>query len=188
MVSKKSPAATHLTWGLSISHKHLRNPGHNPISPAPLVPLNLSPLPPKIPIPAPLHTRPHTPAATSIPAKPGGAAGHPDRLSHQPDPVARAGLGGHAHHPLEAGGQAQAEAGQEGGEEAPRHEGHDDEGEDLEGVALGVVEEVAEEAADAAEGALDEGGAGGALVVGGRAGAFFFVSSNVSKGDRWAGR
>lgn len=63
-------------------------------------------------------------------------------------------------------GDAQAEAGEEGGQDAAADEGHDDEEEDLPGVALGPAGEVAEEALELLVGALEEAVAGGALVVG----------------------
>lgn len=88
-------------------------------------------------------------------------------LAHQADSIAAHGAGAEAQHALDDRRQAQAEAGEEGGEEAACDEGDEDEGEDLEGVALGVVGEVAEEALEAVVGAGEEVGAGGAAVVGG---------------------
>lgn len=93
------------------------------------------------------------------------AAGHADGLAHEADAVAGAGLGGDAEHALDGRGQAQTKAGEEGGEGAAGDEGHDDEHEDLEGVALGVVDEVAQEALELLERALHERGPRLAAVV-----------------------
>jgi hypothetical protein len=84
--------------------------------------------------------------------------------------VAGGGARGHADHAVEGGRHAQAEAGEEGGEDAAGDEGHDDEEEDLPGVALGVVDEVADDFLELLPGALHEVAAGGALVVGGAVG------------------
>lgn len=92
-------------------------------------------------------------------------AHHADGLAHQGGRCAPAGHSRpQAHHALDAGGQPQAEARQEGGQRAARDEGQDDQGEDLEGVALGVVDEVAQEALELLVGAGEEVGPGGPAV------------------------
>ncbi len=76
-----------------------------------------------------------------------------------------------AEHPLDAGREPEPELGQQGGEGAAGDERHDDQDEDLDGVALHVADEGAEEAAELLVHALEEGGARGALVVRGGGGA-----------------
>lgn len=67
---------------------------------------------------------------------------------------------------LDAGGQADAELGQQRRQGAARDQRHDDQHEDLHGVFLDVVEQVAPEAAQLRVGPLQEAVARGALVVG----------------------
>lgn len=105
----------------------------------------------------------HAPTARAG-AEAGG--GHAHGLADEADGVALGGLRADADHALDAGRQAQAEAREEGGQEAAGDEGHDDEGEDLVGVLLGVVDEVAPEALDLLHCLVEEAGARGALVVG----------------------
>lgn len=96
----------------------------------------------------------------------GQATSHAHSLADEAACVAGGGLGGYAEEALDGVGDAQAEAGEEGGQDAAADEGHDDEEEDLPGVALGPVGEVAEEALELLVGAVEEAVAGGALVVG----------------------
>jgi len=96
----------------------------------------------------------------------GQTTSHAHSLADETTGITRSGLGGDSQEPLDGVGDAQAEAGEEGGQDTPADEGHDDEEEDLPGVALGPVGEVAEEALELLVGAVEEAVAGGALVVG----------------------
>lgn len=112
-------------------------------------------------------------------------ASHAHSLTHETAGVARGSLAGDAHEALEGLGQAQAEAGEQGGQDAAADEGHDDHEEDLPGVALGPVDEVANEALELLVGAVHEAVAGGALVVGGFAwGMVVSLSSSLSLSTR----
>lgn len=98
------------------------------------------------------------------------AGGHAHGLAHEADAAAAAGRAGReAEHALDAGGQPEAEAREERRQRAARDQGHDDEHEDLERVALRPVDEVAQEALELLVGARHEVGARRALVVGGGA-------------------
>ena len=126
---------------------------------APGVTLNAPPLPLHPAVAAPLNMG----AAAAEPT------GHAHRLADKANAVAAHGLGADAEGALEAGGHAEPEAGQQGGQGAAGDERHDDQHEDLDGVPLGVVDEVAQEALDLLDGAGHEGGPGRALVVRGTA-------------------
>lgn len=85
--------------------------------------------------------------AAAAKAAPGaGATSHAHGVADEAKRVARGGARGHAQPALNGRRHAQAEAGEEGGQGAAGDEGHDDHEEDLDGVALGPVDEVAEEA------------------------------------------
>lgn len=75
-----------------------------------------------------------------IPAQ--AAADHARGRAHETDAAGRAAgrLGRHAEHALDVGGQAEAEAREEGGQGAACDQGHDDEHEDLHRVALRPVD------------------------------------------------
>ena len=94
------------------------------------------------------------------------ATSHADSLANKARRVPGGSLGGDAEHALDSRGDAQAEASEEGRQCAPGDEGHDYEEEDLPGVALGPVDEVAEEALQLLVRLLDEALARRALVVG----------------------
>lgn len=94
------------------------------------------------------------------------ATSHADSLANKARRVASGSLGGDAQHALDSRGDAQAEASEKGRQCAPGDEGHDDKEEDLPGVALGPVDEVAEEALQLLVSLLDEALARRALVVG----------------------
>lgn len=104
-------------------------------------------------------------AGVAVPVVPVVLARHAHGVAHGAKGVAGGGALGDAEHALEGGRDAQAEAGEQGGQGAAGDEGQDDEEEDLPGVALGVVLQVAEEALELLDAALDEALAGGALVV-----------------------
>lgn len=95
--------------------------------------------------------------------------------SHKPDGVAAHGARAHAEHTLNAGGQAEAEAREQGGQGAAGEEREDDEREDLDGVALRVVDEVAQEALELLVSAGQEVGPGRAPVGGGRGPVLIFI-------------
>lgn len=101
-------------------------------------------------------------------AFPAHAARHPDGLAHEPGGAAAHGARADAEHPLDAGGQAQAEAGEEGRQRAAGEERQDDEGEDLDRVALGVVDQVPEQALELLVGPREEVWPRGAAVGRGR--------------------
>lgn len=92
-------------------------------------------------------------------------AGHAHGVADEAEAVAGRGARGHAEGALEGRGDAQAEAGEEGGQGAAGDEGHDDHEEDLPGVALEPVYEVADEALELLVGALHEALARGAFIV-----------------------
>lgn len=93
------------------------------------------------------------------------ASSHAHSVADEAKRVARGSARGHAQPALNGRWEAQAEAGEESRQGAAGDEGHDDHEEDLDGVALGPVEEVAEEALELLVGAVDEAFAGGAFVV-----------------------
>lgn len=99
----------------------------------------------------------------------GTTASHAHGVADEAKGVARGGARGHAQGALEGGRHAQAEAGEQGCEGASGDEGHDDHEEDLPGVALEPMYEVADEALELLVGALHEALARGALVVRGTA-------------------
>lgn len=77
------------------------------------------------------------------------STGHAYSLTYQTDAAQAAAAHGprpQSKHPLQARRQAQAEAGKERGQEASSDEGQYDEREDLEWVAFGIVDQVAEQA------------------------------------------
>lgn len=96
------------------------------------------------------------------------AACHPHGLAHEPGAAAAHGARPDAEHPLDAGWQAQAEAGEERRQRAAGEERQDDEGEDLDRVALGVVDQVPQQALELLVGAGEEVGPRGAAVGRGR--------------------
>ena len=152
-----SPTNTKPTAPISTSRKHLHHT-RNPTTP----PILTLPLPPKIPIPPAPDLRRTSRAASDAPR-------HLHSLTHEADSIARSCLGSYAEESLDSGGHAQTEAGEEGGQGAAGDEGHKDEEEDFEGVALGVLDEVAEELLEFFVGAMNEAFARGAFVVGGAA-------------------
>lgn len=91
--------------------------------------------------------------------------GHADSVANEANGVARCGLGRGAQHALDHGRDAQAEASEQGGQEAAGDEGHDDQEEDLPGVALGPMDQVAEQTLHLLVRLLDEALAGRTLVV-----------------------
>lgn len=124
----------------------------------------------RIPLPAPpLPLQPAVVAPLEAdPAVAAHAAGHPDGLADEPRAAAAHRAGADAEHPLDAGRQAQSEAGEEGGQRPAGEEGQDDEGEDLDRVALGVVDQVPQQALELLVGAGQEVGPRGAPVGRGR--------------------
>lgn len=101
-------------------------------------------------------------------ALPAHTARHPHSLTHEASGTTTHGTRAHAEHPLDAGRQAQAEAGEEGGQRAAGEERQDDEGEDLDRVALSVVDQVPEQALELLVGAGEEVGPRRAAVGRGR--------------------
>lgn len=101
-------------------------------------------------------------------ALPTHAARHPDGLADEAGGAAAHGARADAEHPLDAGGQAQAEAGEERRQGPAGEEGQDDEGEDLDRVALGVVDQVPQQALELLVGAGEEVWPRGAAVGRGR--------------------
>lgn len=93
------------------------------------------------------------------------ATGHADSFAHKTGGITRGGLGGHAEHALDGRRDAQAEACEEGSQSSAGDKGHDDHEEDLPGVALGPVDEIAEETLELLVGLLDEALTRGAFVV-----------------------
>lgn len=94
-----------------------------------------------------------------------GPAGHAHGVADEAHGVARGGARGHAHCAFERGRDTQAEAGEEGREGAAGDEGHDDHEEDLPGVALEPMQEVANQALELLVGALHKTFARGALII-----------------------
>lgn len=97
------------------------------------------------------------------------AAGHADSFAHEAGGIASGSLRGDAEHALNGRRDAQAEAGEESRQGAAGDEGHDDDEEDLPGVALSPMDEVAEEALELFVCLLDKALARGAFVVRGSA-------------------
>lgn len=93
------------------------------------------------------------------------AVGHAHGVADEAEAVTGASTGGQTESTLKRGRDAQAEAGEEGREGTAGDEGHDDHEEDLPGVALEPVYEVANEALELLVGALHEALARGALIV-----------------------
>lgn len=124
----------------------------------------------RIPLPAlPLPLQPAVIASLEAHLTiPTHAARHPHGLADEPRGAAAHGARADAEHPLEARRQAQAEAGEEGGQCAAGEERQDDEGEDLDRVALGVVDQVPQQALELLVGAGEEVGPRGAAVGRGR--------------------
>lgn len=92
-------------------------------------------------------------------------ASHADGVVDGGERIASCGPFGHAQHALDGRRDAEAEARQQRRQGASGDERHDDEEEDLPRVALGVVLEVAQEALELLEAALQEALAGRALIV-----------------------
>lgn len=86
----------------------------------------------------------HVGEATTRRAAAKTTGGHADSVANEANGVARCGPGRGAQHALDHGRDAQAEASEQGGQEAAGDEGHDDQEEDLPGVALGPMDQVAE--------------------------------------------
>lgn len=108
------------------------------------IPLPTPPLPLQPAVVAPLEAHLAIPAHT---------ARHPHSLAHEANAATAHGPRPEAKHPLDTGGQAQAEAREERRQRASSEERQDDEAEDLDRVALGVVDQVPEQALELLVGA-----------------------------------
>ena len=95
--------------------------------------LRLLPLKPELSITTLTHVR------SSLPGD------HLDRLAHEPHGVSCRELPRRSNEALDVRGQTQAEAGEEGRQGAASDQGHKNEHEDPEGMAAGMLGEVAEE-------------------------------------------
>lgn len=90
---------------------------------------------------------------------------HADGVVDRGERVTSCGAFGHAQHALDGWWDAEAEAREQRGQGTSSDERHDDEEEDLPRVTLGVVLEVAEEALELLEAALQEALTGRAFIV-----------------------
>lgn len=163
--SKRQEGRSHATSSLPILVKEAAHSLHHPPAPASTkdavsLPLPALSLPLQSAVSPPLHPHIRVPAA------------HPTCQAHglpyQADtaqPAAAHGARAEPEHSFQAWWQAQPEAGKQRGQKPARDQRQDDEGEDLERVALGVVDEIAEQALELFVGAGEEVGPRGAPVV-----------------------